>query len=322
MDNLKGIKILGTSSYVPETIYDNEHFAKYLDTNDEWITTRTGIKTRHIAENETNKEMAVKAAKKLLENTGIKTDEIGFLVVASFTQDYSCPSLASQVWGEIAKNKDALCFDISAACSGFLYSVEVLRALLSQSTKKYGMIIASEKISSFTDYQDRETCILFGDGAGAVIIEKSEGEYYSHIRTESNLDPLYCMVKNNTTEKNENETFKIKMKGREVFKFAVRVMQESVESLCEQAGIKPNEVDHFVIHQANERIISHVAKKLSLDFEKFHNNLSSCGNTSAASIPIVIDETNKKGKFKKGDYVMSVAFGSGLVYGGILFTWN
>lgn len=313
----RGIKILSSSRYLPPRIFANEEFEKTLDTTSEWIKSRTGISNRRFAMEENNTNMASKAVSSLIKKSGVELSDIGILAVASFTPDSLTPSTATQIHEKLSLDKEMMCFDLNAACTGFIYGLEIIRGLLLTSNKSKAILVCSEKISSYLDFNDRNSAVLFGDGAAAILVSLDESKYYSYISTKGYYYPLNCDINNNFN----SEKSYLKMDGKEVFRFASNAMKEAIEKVIEKSAYGIDDIDHFISHQANERIISHVIKKMKLDKSKFYLNLDKYANTSAASIPIAIDEMSEKGILKKGDKLLCVGFGAGLTYGSSLFTW-
>ncbi len=308
---MKGLKIVSTGSSHPENAVSNYKLSETVDTSDEWIATRTGIRQRYFSEGETNADLASDAAKQALERAGISADEIGVCIVATFTPDNATPSVACMVQQKLGLSKDTLCFDLNAACSGFIYALNVARGLLMQGGKKYALVIGSEVISRVLDFADRSTCVLFGDGAGAAVVTLSEDSVYEFTGgADGNQEILNCPTSGG-----------LQMDGREVFKFAVGIIPECIDTLLDKSGLTLDDIDYVVCHQANERIISHVVKKLKAPSEKFFMNLQKYGNTSAASIPLALDEMSCEGLFKEGMKIICVGFGAGLTWGGILLEW-
>lgn len=307
---MKGLQIVSTGSAVPKTGYDNQKMSELVDTNDEWITTRTGIKNRYICKEETCTSLAVQAAKAAMKKAGNPVDKIIAVVVATSTAEYAFPSTACQVAKELGLSKNVMTFDLTAACSGFLYGMEVARGLLSVQENGYVLLIGAEQMSRIVDYTDRSTCILFGDGAGAALFQAGEGAYESVHGSDANLDVLYC----NGIGKEQNY---LHMKGNEVFRFAVGILKDMIEQLIEKCRITLDEVDCVVCHQANARIIEHVKRKFPGYEEKFFMNIKTYGNTSAASIPIALNELMESGKLKEKMRILCVGFGAGLNWGGV-----
>lgn len=310
-----GLRIVGTGHYVPAKVVTNDDLSKLVDTNDEWISTRTGIKRRHFIENERNQDMACSAARMAIENAGIDKNEIGVCIVATIRPDNMTPSVACMVQKTLELSHDIPCFDINAACSGFMYGMQIARGMLLQSTRKYGLIIGSETLSKVLDMTDRGTCILFGDGAGAAIVELSDcHRYFSVLGTQGDDEVLHC-------PNGDNISRFVNMKGSDVFKFAVSTVPRTIFELLDMAGVTADEIDLFVCHQANRRIIESVAKKCKQSMDKFYINLDEYGNTSSASIPIALSEMNQKGMFNPGMKIICVGFGGGLTWGGAYLEW-
>lgn len=310
---MKGLHIVATGHYAPEKIVTNEDLSKVIDTSDEWITARTGMKRRHFCKpEENNVSMAVIAAKKALEKTKISPEEIGVLIVATFSGDYLVPSAACMVQKELGLSDEMICFDLSAACSGFIFGMETIRGLLAGSEKKYGILIGSECISRRLDMTDRGSCILFGDGAGAAIFTLEEGKSYtSNIGCHGDAELIYC--------KNPADLpGKVHMEGQATYKFAVGTVPKLLKNTAEKAGLALEEIDLFILHQANERIIDAVAKHLKLPKERFFKNIEEFANTSAASVAIALSDAMERGSCKPGQKVMLAGFGAGKTWGAIV----
>jgi len=306
-----GIKIVSTGSYVPSKVLTNVDLEKMVDTSDEWITTRTGIKERRISEEETTSTLAVKASLRALGNKS--SQDIDLIVVATATPDAFFPSTACKVQAEL-NNKKAIAFDVSAACTGFIYALYVADSIMRSKGLERALVVGAERFSKIIDWSDRTTCILFGDGAGAVLLEKEEDE--GVLGFDLGADGSYGeLLYVPSVGSNVEYPFYVKMKGNEVFKVAVRTMVESAKRVLEKTGISSKEVKLLVPHQANLRIINAIAERLNIDSEKIFVNLNKYGNTSAASIPIALDEAVKEGRVKKGDLVLLVAFGGGFTWG-------
>lgn len=322
------VGIMGTGSYVPERILTNNDLAKIVDTNDEWITTRTGIRERRIAaDDEATSDLAFKAAEKAIIDAGIDKNEIELIIVATMTQDHLTPSTAALVQDKLGIK--AAAFDVSAACTGFIYGFTAGYSFIKAGIYKKVLVIGAETMSRVTDWEDRGTCILFGDGAGAVVLGEVEtgGFLASHLAADGSgacelIVPAGGSRKAATTETIENREVYLKMNGREVFKFAVKAFPESVENVLTQQNLTADDIDIFIPHQANVRIIEAIAKRFKQPLDKFFVNLHKYGNTSGASIPIALDEASKEGRFKKGDKIVATGFGGGLTYGSILFEWS
>jgi 3-oxoacyl-[acyl-carrier-protein] synthase-3 len=310
MEVKDGLKIVGLGHCVPETVVTNDDLSKIVDTNDEWISSRTGIRRRHFVKDENGCSLAIGAAKMAIEKAGIDVADIGACVVATVRADYLTPSNACMVQKEIGLPNDIPCFDINAACSGFMYGLQIARDLLMQSEKRYALVIGTETLSKILDMTDRSSCILFGDGAGAAVIELSDDHrFFGDMGAKGDNEVLVC-------PNNSNEDRFVFMKGSDVFKFAVSTVPKSINRLLDKAGVTADEIDYFVCHQANIRIIEAVARKCRQPMEKFFINLDEYGNTSSASIAIGLSEMSEKGLLKPGMKIICVGFGAGLTWGG------
>lgn len=328
---MSGLKIVEISNYLPLYEIDNDALSKFIDTNDEWIKSRSGISKRRFAIGETVADMSSKAVYKLLDKSGVSKEDIGILCVATFTSEYNMPSVACQVHEKLGLAEDMLCFDINAACTGFIYNLEVTRSLLLTKKDKYAIIVCAEKISNYLDFEDRSTCVLFGDGAAALLVRlddskklvtslKSRGMtniLYSRVKAFNGLEPASRFIDDKNISK-EAERLGISMNGREVFRFAVDVVEKSINEVLEKTNNKKEDIKYFVCHQANSRIISHVSKKMKIELERFYMNLENYGNTSAASIPLALSEMYEKGLLKSGDLIICTGFGAGLTWGSAL----
>lgn len=321
-------KIIGTGSYLPVHSMDNTFLSTIVETSDEWITERTGIRSRHIAVEETTVSMGAAAAKKALEMAKLDASELDLILVATFTPDCIMPNTACMIQAELGA-VNAFCFDINAACSGFLYAVQTADAYIRSGMCRHALVIGAEIISRTVDWTDRSSCILFGDGAGAAVLSPSSDEsgFIDFVSGSDGSKGAVLDLKNRAVlnpyrkEDSEQAPSYLFMNGQEVFKFAVRKIPEMVLALTERNHITPEEVSHYILHQANIRIIQSAAKRLNLPEERFPMNLSSCGNTSAASIPILLDECNRAGKFQPGDTLFLSGFGGGLTWGSALLKW-
>lgn len=315
------MKILGTGSYLPKSIVTNDDLSKIVDTNDEWITTRTGIKKRRLTEGQTASELASEAAKAALEDAGMAAQEIDCILLATMTPDRAMPNTASMVQKNIGA-AHATCMDINAACSGFLFALNTAYAYLCAGMYKNIMVIGAETLSKIVDWEDRSTCVLFGDGAGAMIVTGDDKAYVAvsgsdgakgDVLTAGQIPLDNFLI--NRKEPVVNEDYYLTMNGQEVFKFAVKTVPESIHQVLEKADVKMEEIDLFLLHQANVRIIASVAKRLGVAIEHFPVNLEHYGNTSAASVPILFDEVKKSGSIKEGDKIVLAGFGGGLTWG-------
>jgi len=325
--------IIGTGSYMPERILTNDDLSKIVETSDEWITTRTGIKERRIAaDNQATSDLAVEAARRAMECAGIQATDIDLIVIATVTPDMAFPSTACIVQGKLGATK-AVCFDISAACSGFLYALQVARHFLNAGSRTTALVIGAEKLSTLVNWQDRNTCVLFGDGAGAVLIRAEDsakdvpGRVLSTVMgSDGNLVNLLkvpgggsaCPI---TPENVTSRANTIHMEGKETFKHAVTRMCQASEQALEMAGLTKADIALVIPHQANARIIGAIADRLGLPPEKTFMNVDKYGNTSAATIPVALDEASRQGKIKRGDIVLLVAFGGGFTWASSVVRW-
>jgi 3-oxoacyl-[acyl-carrier-protein] synthase-3 len=316
----------GIGSYVPKKILDNKELSLKVETSDDWIRTRTGIRERRIASpDQPTSELALKAARKAIDAAKIQPDEIDLVIVATITPDMAFPSTACILQHKLGLGKVA-CFDLEAACSGFLYSLDVADGMLASGRYKCALVIGAEKMSSILDWEDRSTCVLFGDGAGAAII-MTEGEGPNLLGFRSGADgsnpsllhqPAGGSKQPASIASIKNREHFLKMNGKEIFKSAVRVMEKATRELLEANGLETKDVDHVIPHQANVRIVESMAQRLEIPLDKFFCNLDRHGNTSAASIPIAFDEASLRGIFRKGEIGVLVAFGAGLTWSATL----
>lgn len=317
-------KICGTGSYVPDNYYDNNHIATMVETSDEWIRERTGIVKRHIVDEDTTVSMAVKSAMAALENAKVKAEELDLILVATITPNTIIPCVACEVQNALGA-VNATCFDMSAACSGFLFAYNTAQAYIAAGMYKTVLIIGSETLSNIVNWEDRGSCILFGDGAGAAVLRAAEGTLFPCVTHSDGAkgEVLTCESRHqkNWKEKEEAKKTYMFMDGQGVFKFAVKKVPEVIQELLEKNGYTENDIDWFVLHQANQRIIESAAKRMKVDIKKFPMNISEFGNTSSASIPILIDEMNRSGKIKKGQKIVMAGFGAGLSWGATLIEW-
>jgi 3-oxoacyl-[acyl-carrier-protein] synthase-3 len=326
---LKPVGIVGTGSYVPEKVLTNADLEKMVDTSDEWIRTRTGIRERHIADEKTaTSDLAVEAAKRALQQANLKGEDVELTIVATITPDMFFPSTACFVQDKIGACGHAA-FDVSAACSGFVYALACAHQLVANGVFKNALIIGAETLSKFTDWEDRNTCVLLADGAGAVVLkplDTGRGILSFSMGADGSLGHLLYLPGGGSRNPVSSETVKerlhyIKMKGNELFKIAVRVLVDAALSALNKGNISPADVDLFIPHQANIRIIDAVVKRLGIPEDRVHVNVDRFGNTSAASIPIALDEANRMEKLKKGDIVVLDAFGGGLTWGACVLEW-
>ncbi|MEY2880769.1 MAG: hypothetical protein RLZZ15_3149 [Verrucomicrobiota bacterium] len=323
--------ILGTGAYAPRRILTNDDLAKTVDTSDEWIRTRTGIRERRIAgADENTSDMGVFAARAALTDAAVAPEEIDLLIVATFTPDAPIPSAACLVRNKLGLRAAVACFDLNAACCGFLYALDTACAMVGSGRYRRALVIGAEKLSPVVDWQDRTTCVLFGDGAGAVVVGHSDQPDIGLIGTCLGVVPdsevmlhipaggSACPPTLATIAAGDH---KIKMKGKEVFKLAVRAMDEAAREILEQHRLRADQIALVIPHQANQRIIEAIAEYLELPLDRFFINVDRYGNTSAASIPLALDEARRAGRIRAGDFTLLVAFGAGLTYGSALLRW-
>jgi 3-oxoacyl-[acyl-carrier-protein] synthase-3 len=326
---LKRARIIGTGSYVPEKVMTNQDFEKYLDTTDEWIVARTGIRERHIAaEGENTSDLCVNAAKKALEMANLTAEDIDLIIVGTITGDYPWPATACIVQDKLGA-KQCGAFDVSAACSGFLYAMSNAVAQIESGAIKRALVIGAETLSRIIDYNDRNTCLLFGDGAGAVVLEAQEGDrgiLSTHLHADgSYLELLYQPGFGTKTTPNEemirDKSYMLKMQGNEVFKVAVKMLTEVAQEAIEANDMTVDDIDLLIPHQANIRILEATAKRMKLPEDKVYINVDRFGNTSAATIPIALDEANRAGKLKENDIIVFNAFGGGFTWASACLRW-
>ncbi|MEK3904384.1 beta-ketoacyl-ACP synthase III [Paenibacillus sp. FSL R7-0179] len=329
MRQLRPVGIIGTGKYVPERVLTNSDLEKIVETNDEWIVSRTGIRERHIAAPEqATSDLAYEAALKALESAGMKAEELDLIIVATVTPDSAFPSTACILQDKLGA-KNAAAFDLSAACSGFVYSLATATGFIQNGMYNNALVIGADTLSRITDYTDRNTCVLFGDGAGAVIVgEVPEGRGFKSfdLGAEGSGGSLLNLEAGGSRLPASQQTVEDKkhfiyMNGREVFKFAVRVMGSATERVLTKAGLSKENIDLFVPHQANIRIIQSAMQRLDLPPEKVVVNVDKYANTSAASIPLALVEAAEEGRMKAGDAVLMVGFGGGLTWGASVLIW-
>ena len=322
-------RIISTGSYVPETVITNRDIEKIVDTSDEWITERTGIKERRsVNSDQASSDLAFQAAAIALKSAGLKPKDIDLIIVATITGDMPFPSTACFLQSRLGA-KNAAAFDINATCSGFIYGLHVANGLIKSGLHKRILLVGAESLTKMTDWQDRSTCILFGDGAGAVIIEattEKRGIYSTHIHSDGDLSDLIALPGGGSRYPSSRETILkrlhyIKMKGNETFKVAVRTLEELAEKTLEDNKLDPSQLSLLIPHQANLRIIQATARRLNLPMEKVFVNIEKYGNTSAASIAIALDEAVRVGRIVDGDYILLEAFGGGLTWASSLIRW-
>lgn len=328
-----GIRFLGTGRYLPELTISNQDFEKIVDTSDEWITTRTGIKTRHITNGEYTFQLGTKAAKQALEKAGLAAGEIDLVIGTTVTNDFFFPSLSCMVARELGIEA-ATCFDVSAACAGFVYAVDMAEKYLRSGDYRNVLIVSAEVLSRMTDYTDRSTCVIFGDGAAAAVLTSSDGAFSSSLKgSPQGADKIFATVENPDSpfrtkgfdygidQMNQMPKQKIFMAGNDVYKFAVVAMPEVVQMACEKAGIVPEELKMIIPHQANLRIVQTAMKRLNIPMERCYVNIDQIGNISSACIPLALSQISEQGTLRRGDKICIVGFGAGLAYGAAVFEW-
>lgn len=325
-----GVAISGTGSYAPARVLTNHDLEKMVETSDEWIRTRTGIEERHVAApDEPCSAIGCEAAKRALAAAGLAPDEVELIIVATFTPDQPMPNTACFLQKRLGATK-AACFSMEAACSGFVYGLEIAAALIRSGAYANILLVGAEKVTAFVDWTDRNSCVLFGDGSGAVVLKRVAAEHDALLATKLGADgrftDLLAIPGGGSSHPVNQEMLDqrlqyIHMEGREVFKLAVNAMVDACQDVLKKAGVGLDQVSWLVPHQANVRIISSVGKYLNIPDEKVYINVNKYGNTSAASIPLALDELVQSGKLQPGQYVLLTAFGGGLTWGAALLRW-
>lgn len=317
-------RIIGTGSFLPETVVTNDYLSTIMETSDEWIVSRTGIKERRLVKEETTASMSIQAAKIAMEDAGVIPEEIDLIIVGTITGDYVTPSTACEVQAGIGAYK-ATAFDINAACSGFVFALHTAHAYLQCNMATTALIIGAETLSKIMNWTDRSTCVLFGDGAGAAIVRKdSRGILSIEQGSDGNKGmALACRDRenNNPLIQNPIRMGYVQMEGQEVYKFAVSTVPACISKALQEADLTTEDIKYYILHQANQRIIQSVAKRLKENVDKFPISLDHCGNISAGSIPILLDEVNKQGKLNKGDKIVLAGFGGGLTWAATVLEW-
>lgn len=317
-------RIIGTGSYVPEQIVTNDDLAKIVETSDEWIRSRTGIGERRIATLDSTSDMAARAAQAALEQAGVGAEEIDLILLGTSSPDHCFPNGACEVQARIGA-VNAACFDISAACTGYVFALNTAHAFISTGLYRTALVIGADVLSKLIDWSDRGTCVLFGDGAGATVVRaddrgilgmnmQSDGAKGGVLTCRSRSNGNFLLGK-------KPELGYMAMDGQEVFKFAVKKVPECITKVLEDTHTSKDEIAYFVIHQANYRIIESIAKRMKVDIERFPVNMEHYGNTSGASVPLLLDEMNRAGKLKRGDKIVFAGFGGGLTWGATLLEW-
>lgn len=325
---MSGVKITGFGAGLPALAVTNADLEKVIDTSDEWITTRTGIWERRLAVDETLTDLCEMAAKKAMDNAGITVEEIDLIIVATLTADMPLPNASSMLQARLGA-VNATCFDISAACTGFIYALNTAQLYIRGGAAKTALVVGGEVLSKLLDWTDRKTCVLFGDGAGAAIVTASDEEGILGITTGSDGTkgmalnftermPNHPFLKTVQSAKDFEKSRYLYMAGPEIFKFALTKVPKSISEVLQKTGYAADDIDYYVLHQANFRILSSVAKRLGVSEDKFYVNLDKCGNTSAASIPMALSEMSARGLLKAGMKLVIAGFGGGLTWGAAL----
>lgn len=315
------MKIIGTGSVLPKKIVTNDMLAEFLDTSDEWITTRTGVRSRHVITDEKLEDMAIEAARKALYNSGLAASELDYIICSNVVNEYITPQLSCIIQGGIGAS--CPCIDINCACAGFIYALEIAESFYKAGRVKNVLIVCAEEPTRMTDWSDRRTCVLFGDGAGAAVLTEGDNIKGFRMSAASATEKLWQYRTLQPTPyitKNEKDV-PLQMKGQDVFKFAVRASSTDITKLLEDHNITADDVNHIILHQANVRIINTIRDFLRQPDSKFPKNIEDHGNSSSSCCPILLDECNRKGLLKKGDKIVMSAFGAGFVSGAVLIEW-
>lgn len=317
-------RIVGTGRCLPRTVVTNDDLGKIMDTSDEWISSRTGIRERHLVKEETTAGMSAEAAKKALEMAGMKAEEIDLIIVGTITGDYITPSTACEVQALLGA-VNAMAFDINAACTGFMVAMNTANAYIRTGIYQNALVIGAEVLSRIMDWTDRKTCVLFGDGAGAAVLKADNIGMLAYTQGAAGEKGMFLAgqsrLNNNPLVTNSQALSYIHMDGQEVYKFAVSTVPASIEKVLAEAGLEPTDIKYFILHQANLRILQSVAKRLKVEEDRFPISLDHCGNISAASVPILLDEVNEKGLLQKGDKIVLAGFGAGLTWSACVIEW-
>ena len=309
---MNGIKLRGTGRCVPANVVTNDDLAKLVDTSDEWITARTGIRSRYRCGAETHAELCAAAARAALKRAGVSPSEIGACIVATVSADTVVPSAACMLQRALGLPEDTPCFDLNAACTGFVYALHTMECLLNAAPRKFGLVVGAEALSKVVDWTDRSTCILFGDGAAAAVVECREGwPSIGAVLGSRGDDALLRLPGLGRSEPNV-----LTMEGTQVFKFAVETVPACMDAVLAKSGLTVDDIDFFVFHQANARIIDLAVRKYRIPPEKYYKNIDRYGNTAAASVPLVLSELEEQGRIGSGSRLLTVAFGGGLTWGG------
>ncbi len=318
------MKIIGTGSATPQKTITNDMLATFLDTSDTWITERTGIKQRQImSSDETIAQLAITAAKKALENSGVSAKEIDYIICSNVAKEYIAPTLSSIICGGIGTQ--CPCMDVNAACAGFIFALDMAESLIAAGKAEKLLIVCAEEPTRMVDWKDRSTCVLFGDGAGAVVVSKGGDKNCAKLNTVSKPEVLYYKNRLEPTpfeDEKEQDVTPLKMNGKEVFKYAVTSSLNDIKDILKENQLDKDSVKYYILHQANARILDTICHYLGVDSSKFPCNIDKYGNTSSASIPILLDELNRAGSINAGDWLVMSAFGAGFTSGAYLIRWD
>lgn len=306
---------------LPKKVVTNEMLSQFLDTSDEWIRTRTGVKSRHVISDERLEDMAIEAARKALDDAGVAVSELDFIICSNVVNEYITPQLSCIIQGGIGAS--CPCIDINCACAGFIYALEIAESFYRAGRVKNVLVVCAEEPSRMTDWSDRRTCVLFGDGAGAAVLTPGDNIRSIKLSASSATDKLWQYRKLQPTPyiTKEEDDVPLQMKGQDVFKFAVKAASRDITRVLTESGCSKDDVDHYLLHQANIRIINAIQEFMEQPVEKFPTNVEDHGNSSSSSCPILLDECNRKGLFRKGDLIVMSAFGAGFVSGALLLEW-
>ena len=316
------MKIIGTGRAHPAKVVTNAMLEKFLDTSDEWIRTRTGMAERRLITSEKLEDLAAEASRQAIADAGLKPSDIDYIICSNVVNEYITPSLSCIVQGAIGAK--CACVDVNAACSGFIYALDMADDRLKSGKAKNILVIAAEEPTRMVDWSDRALCVLFGDGAGAVVVTQGDGLICSRLTTTSKIDCLHYVRRLEPTPYITKEEYSapMYMNGKEVFKTAVLSSSRDIKMLLDEAGLKPSDIKYYVLHQANLRIIEAIANWLKLDMSHFPTNVERCGNTSSASVPLLLDEMAREGKLQRGDKSLMSAFGAGFTTGACILEWT
>ena len=315
------MKISGTGSVLPSKVVTNDMLSQFLDTSDEWITTRTGVKSRHVISDERLEDMAIEAAQKALEDAGLRAEELDFIICSNVVNEYVTPQLSCIIQGGIGAS--CPCIDINCACAGFIHALEIAESFYKAGRVKNVLVVCAEEPTRMTDWNDRRTCVLFGDGAGAAVLTPGDNIKSIKLSASSATDKLwqYRLLHPTPYVTKEEVDVPLQMKGQDVFKFAVKAASKDITRTLEETGLRADDVDHYLLHQANIRIINAIQDYLEQPAEKFPTNIEDHGNSSSSCCPILLDECSRNGLLKRGDIIAMSAFGAGFVSGAVLFEW-